>query len=138
MILPTKMENSDRVVNIDVDFGEDDASKMTGLKSALIARGVKEETVDDVIASHAIANLKVYFRAVAKAGMKTTKERPEPLTDEQIQAKVDEAIPGVSAEREAVSAEKKLTTAAKAFDLLSAEEQEAYIQQLRDKLKNAA
>lgn len=135
MQLPTKMENSDRIVNIEVDFGD---NGLEGLRQALLTRGVKPEAVDSVIASHAIANLKVYFRSIAKAGMKTTKERTEPLTDAEIQERIDKAIPGVSVEREAVSAEKKLTTAANAFDKLTPEEQEAYLEQLRSKLKSQA
>ena len=100
MDLQTKMDGSDRVVTITVDFGEsrEEGSSLDNLSAALMDRGVPAGVVMDVIAGHAIANLKVYFRAAVKAGMKGGKDTP-PLTDEEIQAKVDKMAPTVPSER---------------------------------------
>jgi hypothetical protein len=134
MDLLTKMENSDREVTITVDFGENaPGDKLTALRAALVARGVKEEIVEEVIASHAIANLKVYFRSGAKAGMKGKKDEA-PLTDAEIQAKVDKMIPSIAPERDAQTAMKKLETAEKVFGNLSDEEQAAYLEKLQARL----
>ena len=132
MDLLTKLDNGAREVTITVDFGEAGSStKMQNLRAALLTRGVPDPILDDVIASHAIANLKVYFRAIAKSGMRPTKDRPDPLDDVAIQARVDKAIPSIAEAREAASAEKKLDATKKVFDKLTPEEQETYIANLQ-------
>ena len=100
MDLQTRMDGSDRVVTTTVDFGEsrEEGSSLDNLSAALMDRGVPAGTVMDVISGHAIANMKVYFRSSVKAGMKGGKDTP-PLTDEEIQEKVNKMIPTVPSER---------------------------------------
>lgn len=137
MDLVTKIDGSDREVTIKVDLGEENGQPaLEGLRTALLNRGTNMEIVDNVIASHARASLKTYFRAIAKAGMKATKDRG-PLTDEEIQVRVDNAVPGIARDRGTGSNDKKLAAAAKAYEMMSAEEQRAYIEQLKAKLKAA-
>jgi hypothetical protein len=103
MDLITRMDGSDREVTVTVDFGENrDGTMLENLKSALIERGVPSGTVEDVIAGHAIANLKVYFRSGVKNGMKPSKTRLEPLPDSKIQSIVDQMVPTVPSERSPV------------------------------------
>lgn len=100
MDLLTKMDGSEREVTISVAFGEDasGAVKLPALRDALTARGVGTEIVDDVIAGHAVANLKVYFRSGAKGAMKGTKDKPT-WTDAEIQDKINKMIPGIPMEK---------------------------------------
>ncbi len=136
MELLTKVEGSERQVTVSVDLGETrDGDELEALKAALIERGVKPETVNAVVTSHARANLKVYFRAGVKTGMKPNKDGVS-LTDEEIQAKVDKMIPGVAAEREGANAEKKLAAAQKAYDGMTAEDQAAFLEKLQNRLKS--
>lgn len=99
MELITKMEGTDREVTSVYDFGEETGG-FNGLRGSLTAKGVPEDKVDDIIASHAIANMKVGVRAIVKAGMKATKDRG-PLTDDQIQEKLDKHVFGLAVEKEA-------------------------------------
>ena len=127
--LPTKMEGSDRIVTVEYDFGDN----LEEMRSILTGKGVKD--VDAVIFSNARANMKVSCRAVVKTAMKKTDDKV--LTDEQIQAKVNEWTPGVSVEREPVSREKKLNAFEKEFDKMSAEEKQGYLDALRTRLAGA-
>lgn len=137
MELITKMEGSDREVTVNVDFGENrGGNPLENLKAAMLERGVKAESLDAIIAGHAIANLKVYFRSLVKVGMKAKEDKPA-LTDEELQAKVDKAIPSEPSERTGATVEKRKEAFAKDFLKKSPEEQAKIIAELQAQIAAA-